>query len=87
MNGNPEPMNDFSERMNGGMPPPPQSFPAEYPATVTLTLGAWNTVMSCIAKQPWDIADPLMQAIRQQIGQQLQQSQADADVPNIHPQQ
>lgn len=36
-------------------------------AVVNLPLGAWNTVLSLIAKGPWDVADPLMQAIRSQL--------------------
>jgi hypothetical protein len=37
--------------------------------TINLPLGAWNTVLSLIAKGPWDVSDPLMQVIRQQIMQ------------------
>lgn len=35
--------------------------------TITLPLGAWNTVLGLIAKGPWEMADPLMQIIRTQI--------------------
>lgn len=34
---------------------------------VTLPLGAWNTVLGCIAKAPWDVADPLIQELRKQL--------------------
>lgn len=35
--------------------------------SVTLPLGAWNTVLSLMAKGPWDVVDPLMQVLRSQI--------------------
>jgi hypothetical protein len=46
---------------------------------VSLPLGAWNTVLSLIAKGPWDVADPLMQVMRVQ----LQTAQQNAAKPPI----
>jgi hypothetical protein len=40
---------------------------ASQPIEITLTAGGWNAVLSMIAKAPWDVADPFMQAIRRQI--------------------
>jgi hypothetical protein len=45
----------------------------QQPVTINLPLGAWNTVLSLIAKGPWDIADPLIQAMRAQISQSQRQ--------------
>jgi hypothetical protein len=56
--------------MNGQAAQSP-SWPPETPVSVILTLATWNTVLGCVAKQPWEIADPLMQTIRQQIADEL----------------
>jgi hypothetical protein len=70
----------------------PQSWPPETQVTVTLSLGVWNTVLGCVAKQSWEVADPLMQIIRQQIANELQLSahppseQPDARVVPSQPQ-
>ena len=49
---------------DGGQTP---SLDMAQPIDVTLSLGGWNTVLTLIAKAPWDVADPLMQTIRRQI--------------------
>jgi len=51
---------------------PPNPMDPNRIAAVTLPLAAWNTVLGMIAKQPWDVADPLMQEIRRQLLQQPQ---------------
>lgn len=40
--------------------------------SIILPLGAWNTVLNLIAKGPWEISDPLMQALRTQIANSQQ---------------
>jgi hypothetical protein len=52
--------------------PSQQSVDLSQPASVTLALGAWNTVLACIAKTHWETADPLMQELRRQIAVALQ---------------
>lgn len=44
-----------------------QQFDLSQQTAIILPLGAWNTVLNLIAKGPWEISDPLMQAIRAQI--------------------
>lgn len=44
-----------------------QQIDLNQPVAINLPLGAWNTVLSLIAKGPWDVADPLMQVMRQQL--------------------
>ena len=34
---------------------------------VALSAADWNVVLNCIAKQPWETVDPIMQAVRQQV--------------------
>lgn len=34
---------------------------------VSLSASDWNVVLNCIAKQPWETVDPIMQAVRQQV--------------------
>ena len=37
------------------------------PMAIVLPVGQWNTILTIVSKAPWDIADPIMQAIRAQI--------------------
>ena len=67
----------MSGRMNGGLPP-------ELPVSITLPAGAWNNVLACISKQPWDIADPLIQTIRSQM-MQAQESAAEDAPQHLRP--
>ena len=53
--------------------------------TVSLNLQEWNNVLGCVAKQPWEVADPLMQAIRQQIMAAVQGGLARASAPEPPP--
>jgi hypothetical protein len=50
----------------------PEQQDLNTPVSVTLPLGAWNTVLGLIMKGSWDIADPLIQVMRQQIIQSQQ---------------
>ena len=54
---------------------PPNTMDPNRQASVVLPLAAWNNVLGMIAKQPWDVADPLMQEIRRQLLQQPQSGQ------------
>lgn len=40
--------------------------------SVSLSAADWNLVMNCIAKQPWETVDPVMQAVRQQVSTAVQ---------------
>jgi hypothetical protein len=48
-------------------PQQPRSFNLTEPVAIVLTLGQWNTVLQLLTKAPWDIADPMIQALREQI--------------------
>ena len=46
----------------------------QQPVGITLPLGAWNTLLGIIAKSrdfPWEVTDPLIQVIRQQLQQAM----------------
>jgi len=52
---------------------------------VTLPLGAWQSVLNLLGKGPWELADPLIQVIKSQVEQQIQQ--AGPSLPGMHPQE
>jgi len=64
--------------MNGQQP---QQVNLQQEISVTLTFVTWNTILSCIAKQPWEIADPLMAEIRKQVTAAVQATQPGANGP------
>jgi hypothetical protein len=51
--------------MNGQQQP--QQLDINTPVPVTLPFGAWNGVLSLLMKGSWDIANPLINAIQQQL--------------------
>ena len=42
------------------------------PFPIVLKFKDWNVILQMIAKAPWEIADPLMRAMREQIGNTIQ---------------
>ena len=52
------------------------------PFPIVLKFKDWNVILQMIAKAPWEIADPLMRAMREQIGNTIQPRLAQHARPN-----
>ena len=52
------------------------------PFPIVLKFKDWNVILQMIAKAPWEIADPLMRAMREQIGNAIQPRLAPHARPN-----
>jgi hypothetical protein len=65
-------------------PQQPRSFNLTEPVAIVLTLGQWNSILQLLTKAPWDVADPMIQALREQIAGVLVPREARRN-PNVGP--
>ena len=56
---------------NGNPTQSQQQVPATHPFSITLEAQQWNGVMAALAETPYRIAAPLIQAISEQLQQQV----------------